>query len=69
LRDTGRPEERVAPEKPVAFHLGRSGSGIHFPVNFQHLPEMDDQVTRESLSAIEHDPKLNLAEREVPASG
>jgi hypothetical protein len=51
-------------------HLHTTASGIEvtvrYPVGLQHAADMDDQVMREILAAIDQEPKLKLADSGMP---
>jgi hypothetical protein len=41
---------------------------VRFPVELGKATETDDQVMRELLSALDHEPKLKLVSAEMPVA-
>lgn len=60
------PVAELRPRSRLRFTSSGLEAVIRFPVDLQHASEMDDQITREVLKAIEHDPKLKLVGAGTP---
>jgi small-conductance mechanosensitive channel len=54
----------------VRLHYAGSGieATVRFPVELENATETDDQVMRELLAALDHEPKLKLVSAEMPVA-
>ena len=54
----------------VRLHYAGSGieATVRFPVELENATETDDQVMRELLAALDHEPKLRLVSAEMPVA-
>ena len=53
----------------IRFRLSAAGLEVtvRFPVDLQKAAEIDEQVTRELLKALDREPRLNVVGSDMPA--